>query len=121
MTYGDIYEEFCKKFPNAKTEDYRPADEIHIPQLARGIPNAIIVWLKDGSKIIYIAESEEQMTKTVCDICGKPMPTRIYPDRIEDLNFCISTHGRIWDICVECAEDFNRWMTIRRAEESEGT
>jgi len=47
--------------------------------------------------------------------------TRKYPDRIEDLNFCISSHGRIWDICVACSDDLERWMTIRRAEESEGT
>ena len=59
MTYGDIYNEFCKKFPNVEVEDYRPAAEIHILQLSRAIPNAIIVWLKDGSKVIYIAESEE--------------------------------------------------------------
>ena len=58
MTYGDIYNEFCKKFPNVEIEDYRPAIKIHIPQLSRGIPNAIFVWLKDGSKVIYIAESE---------------------------------------------------------------
>lgn len=58
MTYGEIYEEFCKKFPNAKVEDYRPADPIFIPQLLGGIPNAIIVWLTDGSKVVYIAESE---------------------------------------------------------------
>lgn len=59
MTYEEIYEEFCKKFPNAEVEDYRPAVEMHIPQLARGIPNAIIVWLKDGSEIIYIAKKSE--------------------------------------------------------------
>lgn len=58
-TYGDIYEEFCKKFPNADVEDYRPADPMYMPQLLRGIPSAIIVWLKDGSKVIYAAESEE--------------------------------------------------------------
>ena len=58
MTWGDIYNEFCKKFPNADVEDYRPAVEVYIPQLAKGIPNAIIVWLKDGSKVIYIAKSE---------------------------------------------------------------
>ena len=58
MTYGDIYNEFCKKFPNVEIEDYRPAIKIHIPQLSRGIPNAIFAWLKDGSKVIYIAESE---------------------------------------------------------------
>lgn len=60
MTWGDIYDEFCKKFPDADVEDYRPACELFIPQLAKGIPNAIIVWLKDGSKVIYIAESESE-------------------------------------------------------------
>ena len=58
-TYGDIYNEFCNKFPNAEVEDYRPADPMYIPQLLRGIPYAILVWLKDGSKIVYISESEE--------------------------------------------------------------
>lgn len=60
MTYGEIFEEFCKKFPNIKIEDYRPAVPIHIPQLSKDIPNAIIVWLKDKSKIIYIADKEEK-------------------------------------------------------------
>ena len=58
MTYGDIFNEFCKKFPKAKVEDYRPAMELYMPQISRGrgIPNAIIVCLKDGSKVIYIAD-----------------------------------------------------------------
>ena len=60
MTYGDIYNEFCKKFPNVEVEDYRPAVELYIPQLSRGIPNAIIVWLKDESIVIYIAERKEE-------------------------------------------------------------
>jgi hypothetical protein len=38
--------------------DYRPAVEMHIPQIKGGIPNAIIAWLNDGSTVIYIAESE---------------------------------------------------------------
>jgi hypothetical protein len=29
---------------------------MYIPQLLRGIPNAIVVWLKDGSKVVYIAK-----------------------------------------------------------------
>ncbi len=55
-TYGDIYNEFRNKFPLAEVMDYRPAVKMHIPQLSKDIPNAIIVWLKDGSEIIYIAE-----------------------------------------------------------------
>ena len=53
MTYGDIYEEFCRKFPNVVAEDYRPASPMFIPQLSSDIPNAIVVFLKDGSSLIY--------------------------------------------------------------------
>ena len=60
MTYGDIYDEFCDKFSLAEVEDFRPATEFYVPQLSKSIPNAIIVWLKDGTKVIYIAESEVQ-------------------------------------------------------------
>lgn len=63
LTYGDIYYEFCKKFPNTEVSDFRPAIPMYIPglsNLTKGIPNAIVVWLKDGGKIIYIAESEEK-------------------------------------------------------------
>ena len=59
MTYGDIYDEFSKKFPNIEIEDYRPAIPMHIPQLLKGIPYAIIVWLRDGSKVIYISERND--------------------------------------------------------------
>ena len=56
MTYGEIFDEFCKKFPNAKVDDYRPADPMFVSQLYETIPNAIIVWLKDGSEVIYMAK-----------------------------------------------------------------
>ena len=56
------------------------------------------------------------MTKTVCDICGKVIPTSsMSKDPIYDLNFCISSYGKMWDICPECREDFNRWMVIRKS------
>lgn len=54
------------------------------------------------------------MTKTVCDICGKEMPTAKISNTIEEMNFCISSHGKIWDICNECRVGLNRWMTIQR-------
>ena len=59
------------------------------------------------------------MTKSVCDICGKEMPNIKFADTIEKQNFCISSHGKIWDICTECRVDLNGWMAIRRTAESE--
>ena len=57
------------------------------------------------------------MTKTICDICGKDISaTRTPKELIMDMNFCISSYGKIWDICPECREDFNRWMVIRKSE-----
>ena len=54
------------------------------------------------------------MTKTVCDICGKEIPNTKFVDNIKSLNFCISSQGRIWDICNECRVSLNEWMTIRK-------
>lgn len=59
MTYGEIYEEFCKKCPDAEVSDYRPAMPQYLPWLVKPIPYAIVVWLKDGTKVVYIAEGEE--------------------------------------------------------------
>ena len=60
-TYYDIYDEFRKKFPLAEVLDYRPAVEMHAPQIEGSIPNAIVVWLNDGATVIYIAESEVEV------------------------------------------------------------
>ena len=57
MTYQDIFEEACRKFNlHGKVKDYRPAVELYIPQLKEksGIPGGIIIWLTDGTKMIYI-------------------------------------------------------------------
>lgn len=54
MTYGDIISEFTQKFPNLDYEDIKPCWEFY------GVPTisyAIVVWLKDKSKIIYISEN----------------------------------------------------------------
>lgn len=53
------------------------------------------------------------MTKTVCDICGKEMPSIIKADTIENHEFCISSYGEIWNMCTECRESFNKWITVR--------
>lgn len=57
MTYKDILNEFESKFSNAEIEDYRPACGLYIDGVddCTQIPNAIVVWLKDGSKVVYIS------------------------------------------------------------------
>jgi hypothetical protein len=55
MTYGDVYKEFCKKIGISKKmiSDYRPCVDFYgVPF----IPYAIVVWLKIGGTIIYVAE-----------------------------------------------------------------
>ncbi len=56
------------------------------------------------------------MTRTVCDICGKEMPLEIYSRPIKDYNFCISSNGKAWDICIECRNKLNEWIKKRKAE-----
>lgn len=54
-TYGDIYHEFKSKtgIPGSRINDFRPCIEMYgVPT----IPGAIVVWLNDGSRIIYIPE-----------------------------------------------------------------
>lgn len=58
------------------------------------------------------------MTKTVCDICGKEMPTG-FGKYMDNLNFSISSHGRTWDICAECRDSLNKWITERKANKEE--
>lgn len=57
ITYGEIYNQFLKdtKINKYEIEDYRPTDSLFgVPY----IPNAILVWLKSGNKIIYIYSEE---------------------------------------------------------------
>ena len=54
ITYGDIFKEFCDATNlQNMVENYRPCDEMFgVPF----IPGAIIVWLNNGSKLIYISK-----------------------------------------------------------------
>lgn len=54
MTYGDIFEEFLTEthIDRQVIEDYRPCCEMFdVPNIS----NAIVVWLRNGAKIIYIS------------------------------------------------------------------
>lgn len=55
MTYGEIYKQFLEKtgIPESLIDDYRPCVPLFdVPR----INDAILVWLKGGGKLIYIAE-----------------------------------------------------------------
>lgn len=57
MTYEEIFNSFLTKtnIDRSIIENYRPCCELFdVPN----IPNAIIVWLCDGDKIIFIAQDK---------------------------------------------------------------
>lgn len=56
------------------------------------------------------------MTKTICDICGKDMPLKIYTESIKDYKFCISSYGTAWDICSECRNELDKLIKKLKAE-----
>lgn len=60
MTYEELYEKaLCKlSLKCSDVEDYRPCSEMFISELKRQIPNAIIIWLRTGEKVIFIDKKE---------------------------------------------------------------
>lgn len=55
MMYGDIHSELLLKLDVdavKQIDDYRPASPMYTEDL--DLSKGIIVWMKDGSKIIYI-------------------------------------------------------------------
>lgn len=59
------------------------------------------------------------MTKKICDICGKDMPLDINLRSIKDYKFCISSYGKVLDICDECRNELDKWMKNRKEEREE--
>lgn len=58
MTYGEIYNEYCNLTNNCvQALDYRPCIEMYdVPY----VPNAIVIWLTNGARIIYIARDNSE-------------------------------------------------------------
>lgn len=66
-TYGELYKELLDKSIEDLISDYRPAESPYIDDLFGigqfvdsniFIENGIVVWLKDGSTIIYVGKDE---------------------------------------------------------------
>ena len=59
-TYEDIFDDFISKITDEeklKVDDYRPSDILYLED--RDLSSGIIVWLKDGSKFLYVPPKEE--------------------------------------------------------------
>ena len=57
LTYGMIFSEFKSKNPEIEIVDYRPCcDLFGFPN----INNAIVMWTKNGTKIVYKSEVEDE-------------------------------------------------------------
>ena len=60
------------------------------------------------------------MTKTICDICKREIPTSIYSSQISEVQFSIKYNGRYLDVCDKCKKDFSEWMNKRAKEAADG-
>lgn len=61
MKYEEIREMAGEVIKKNKIDDYRPAYGLYVDGLedTTFIPNAIVCWLKNGDKIIYIAKERD--------------------------------------------------------------
>lgn len=58
------------------------------------------------------------MTKTICDFCGREIPSIIIVSSSRDLKdsqFAVFSNGRSLDICQKCRDDLFLWINSRSA------
>ena len=70
VTYADLYKEFCDKMGWTESQkdefvaDYRPAKRPYIDFIKNSdgtniyVNNGIVVWMKDGTTMIYVGKGE---------------------------------------------------------------
>ena len=80
-TYQEIFENALRKLNLSKKDvkDYRPASEIHIPEIKGGIEGAVIIWTNDGREILYREQGakkfiEVDTTDTIGDLIKRLIP-----------------------------------------------
>ena len=103
-TYQEIFENALRKLNLSKKDvkDYRPASEIHIPEIKGGIEGAVIIWTNDGREILYREKGtkrfiEVDTTDTIGDLIKRLIPMEeqslAFKDR-DPIHYCIS--GKTW-------------------------
>ena len=62
MTYAELFNKAVKalNLDESKINDWRPADAGYLYGIQVHIPNAIIIWLNTGERIIFIDKMEEK-------------------------------------------------------------
>lgn len=99
-TYQAIFENALRKLNLSKKDvkDYRPASEIHIPEIKGEIEGGVVIWTNDGREILYREKGtkrfiEVDTTDTIGDLIKrlvhKDEPSLAVKDR-DPLCYCIS-------------------------------
>ena len=103
-TYQEIFENALRKLNLSKQDvkDYRPASEIHMPEIKGGIEGAVIIWTNDGREILFREKGKKRFievdtTDTIGDLIRrlvqKDEPALAIKDR-DPMQYCIS--GKTW-------------------------
>lgn len=105
-TYQEIFENALRKLNISKKDvkDYRPASEIHMPEIKGEIKGAVIIWTNDGIEILYREKGQKRFievdtTDTIGDLISRLVPKEEQSIAINDpmrdpIRYCIP--GKIW-------------------------
>lgn len=104
MTYQRVFENALRKLNLSKKDvkDYRPASEIHIPEIKGEIEGGVVIWTNDGREILYREKGtkrfiEVDTTDTIGDLIKrlipKEEPSLAFKGR-DPMQYCIS--GKAW-------------------------
>jgi hypothetical protein len=75
MNYYGVFEKALRSLNLSKKDvkDWRPASEIHVPEIKGEIAGAIVIWTNDGREILFrekctmnISGAQKRIEETVC-------------------------------------------------------
>ena len=92
-TYQEIFENALRKLNLSKKDvkDYKPASEIHIPEIKGGIEGGVVIWTNDGREILFREKGtkrfiEVDTTDTIGDLIKRltqmDEPSLAFKDRV---------------------------------------
>ena len=88
MTYQKIFENALRSLNLSKKDvkDWRPASEIHIPEIKGEIKGAVIIWTNDGREILFRESGSKRFIEVdTCDTIGS-LISRLMPGGIIEMS-----------------------------------